>query len=46
MRREAVHVLLQTVSAGRRAYVVVKNLAEGNAPLIIQPLTDQLRNGS
>ena len=42
MRREAVHVVWQAVSAGRRAYVLVNNRAEGNAPLTIQALTDHL----
>ena len=41
MRREAVHLVRQAVSEGRRAYVLVNNCSEGNAPLTI--LTDQLR---
>ena len=41
MRRETVQVVRQAVSEGRRAYVLVNNCSEGNAPLTI--LTDQLR---
>jgi hypothetical protein len=43
MRRETVHVVRQAVSEGRLAYVLVNNRAEGNAPLTVQALTDQLR---
>ena len=44
MRRETVHLVRQVVSEGRRAYVLVNNRVEGNAPLTIQVLTDQLRD--
>jgi len=33
MRRETVQLVRQAVGAGRRAYVLVNNRAEGNAPL-------------
>jgi len=33
----------QAVSEGRRAYVLVNNRAEGNAPLTVQALVDALR---
>jgi hypothetical protein len=36
MRRKALHLVRQAVSAGRRAYMLVKNLVEGNAPLTVQ----------
>ena len=45
MRRETVQLVRQAVNEGRRAYVLVNNRSEGNAPLTIQVLTDQLRNG-
>jgi Protein of unknown function DUF72 len=44
-RRETVQLVRQAVNEGRRAYVLVNNRSEGNAPLTIQVLTDQLRNG-
>jgi uncharacterized protein YecE (DUF72 family) len=43
MRRETVHLVQQAVSEGRRAYVLVNNRSEGNAPLTVQGLTDELR---
>jgi len=36
----------QAVGAGRRAYVLVNNRAEGNAPLTVEALTGQLRETS
>ncbi|WP_447975615.1 DUF72 domain-containing protein [Nitrospira sp. Kam-Ns4a] len=42
MRRDTVALVRQAVSEGRRAYVLVNNRAEGNAPLTIQALVDQL----
>lgn len=33
MRRDAVQLVRQAVGAGRRAYVLVHNRVEGNAPL-------------
>ena len=43
MRREAVQLMRQAVSEGRRAYMLVNNRAEGNAPLTVQALTEMLR---
>jgi hypothetical protein len=43
MRRETVQLVRQAVNEGRRAYVLVNNRSEGNAPLTIQVLNDQLR---
>jgi hypothetical protein len=43
MRREAVQLLRQAVGAGRRAYVMVNNRAEGNAPLTLEGLAGMLR---
>jgi hypothetical protein len=40
MRRETVHLVRQTVSAGGRAYVLVNNRAEGNALLTVQALVE------
>jgi uncharacterized protein YecE (DUF72 family) len=44
MRRETVHLVRQAVSEGRRAYVLVNNRAEGNAPLTVEALAGMLRN--
>lgn len=44
MRRETVHLVRQAVTEARRTYVLVNNRAEGNAPLTVQALSDQLRN--
>jgi hypothetical protein len=43
MRQEAVQLVRQAVSAGRHAYVLVNNRAEGNAPLTVQALSEMLR---
>jgi hypothetical protein len=43
MRREAVQLVRQAVGAGRRAYVLVNNRAEGNAPLTVEALVGMLR---
>lgn len=45
MRREAVELVRKAVAENRRAYVLVKIRSEGNAPLTIQALADQLRDG-
>lgn len=45
MRRDTVELIRQTVREERRAYVLVNNRAEGNAPLTIQALADRLHNG-
>jgi uncharacterized protein YecE (DUF72 family) len=42
MRRDTVHLVKQAVTENRRAYVLVNNRSEGNAPLTVQALTDQL----
>jgi hypothetical protein len=42
MRRETVHLVRQAVSEGRRAYVLVNNRSEGNAPLTMQALVHAL----
>ncbi len=42
MRRETVQLVRQAVSAGRHAYVLVNNRAEGNAPLTVQALVDRV----
>jgi hypothetical protein len=42
MRSETVHLAQQAVSASRRAYGLVNNRAEGNAPLTVQPLAKML----
>jgi uncharacterized protein YecE (DUF72 family) len=46
MRRDTVELVRKAVAENRRAYVLVNNRAEGNAPLTVEALTDQLRNGS
>jgi len=43
MRRETVQIVRQAVSEGRRAYVLVNNRAEGNAPLTVEALAGMLR---
>jgi uncharacterized protein YecE (DUF72 family) len=43
MRREAVELVRKAITENRRAYVLVNNRSEGNAPLTIQALVDQLR---
>ena len=44
MRRETVQLVRQAVSEGRRAYVLVNNRSERNAPLTVQALAGMLRN--
>jgi len=46
MRREAVQLVRQVVGMGRRAYVLVNNRAEGNAPLTVEGLMGMLREGA
>ena len=46
MRQETVALVKKAVEQGRRAYVLVNNRSEGNAPLTIQALTDKLRGES
>lgn len=45
MRRDTVELIRQAVREERRAYVLVNNRAEGNAPLTIQALADRLHSG-
>jgi uncharacterized protein YecE (DUF72 family) len=42
MRRDTVALVRKAVSEQRRAYVLVNNRAEGNAPLTIQALKSSL----
>ncbi len=42
MRHESVQLIRQAVSEGRWAYVLVHNRCEGNAPLTVQALANQL----
>ena len=42
MRRDTVDLVRKAVAENRRAYVLVNNRSEGNAPLTIQALSDQL----
>jgi uncharacterized protein YecE (DUF72 family) len=44
MRRETVQLVRQAVSEGRRAYVLVNNRSEGNAPLTVEALAGMLGN--
>ena len=43
MRRDMVSLVEQAVAENRRAYVLVNNRSEGNAPLTVEALVDQLR---
>jgi len=42
MRKEAVVLIKDAIGQGRKAYVLVNNRLEGNAPLTVQALVDQL----
>jgi hypothetical protein len=42
MRKEAVQLVRQAVGAGRRAYVLVNNRCEVNAPLTVQAIRDHI----
>jgi hypothetical protein len=42
MRRDTVQLVRQAVSENRRAYVLVNNRSEGNAPLTMQALSEML----
>ncbi len=42
MRHETVGLVRKAVAENRRAYVLVNNRSEGNAPLTVQALTDHL----
>ena len=43
MRRDTVDLVKKAVEEGRRAYVLVNNRSEGNAPLTVQGLSEMLR---
>jgi uncharacterized protein YecE (DUF72 family) len=43
MRRDTVELVKKAIEEGRRAYVLVNNRSEGNAPLTVQALSDQMR---
>jgi uncharacterized protein YecE (DUF72 family) len=42
MRRETVDLIKQATAENRRAYALVNNRSEGNAPLTVQALADRL----
>ncbi|MGC4097783.1 MAG: DUF72 domain-containing protein [Nitrospira sp.] len=42
MRRDPIALVKQSIKDGRRAYVIVNNRSEGNAPKTIQGLVDML----
>lgn len=42
MRRETVNLVNQAIGKKRRAYVLANNRSEGNVPLTIQAIMDQL----
>jgi len=42
MRRDTVSLVKQALAENRQAYVLVNNRAEGNAPLTVEALVDQL----
>lgn len=44
MRKEALVLIKDAIGQNRRAYVLVNNRLEGNAPLTVQALTDLLRD--
>jgi hypothetical protein len=46
MRRDTVELVKKAVEEGRRAYVLVNNRSEGNAPLTVQALSDQFMQES
>ena len=46
MRRDTLEPVRKAVAENRQAYVLVNNRSEGNAPLTIQALNDQLLEAS
>ena len=44
MRRETVELVRTAVAENRRAYVLVNNRSEGNAPLMVQALSEMLHD--
>jgi Protein of unknown function DUF72 len=45
MRREAVDLMKRSIDDGRRVYALVNNRSEGNAPLTVQALAEQVSAG-
>lgn len=43
MRKDTVNLVKQAVAENRRAYVLVNNRSEGNAPLTVEALLISLR---
>jgi hypothetical protein len=43
MREQTVKLVKQAIGERRRAYVLVNNRSEGNAPLTVQALSDHLK---
>ena len=43
MRRDTVDMVQKAIAENRRSYVLVNNRSEGNAPLTVQALVDQVR---
>jgi uncharacterized protein YecE (DUF72 family) len=43
MRRETGELVRKAIAENRRAYVLVNNRAEGNAPLTVQAISEMLR---
>lgn len=46
MRRETVELVNKAIAENRRAYVLVNNRSEGNAPMTVQALASMIRAGS
>jgi len=44
MRKDTVTLVKQAVAENRQAYVLVNNRSEGNAPLTVQALDQQLHH--
>jgi len=44
IRRDTVELVRKAVAENRRAYVLVNNRSEGNAPLTVQTLAEMLRD--
>ena len=46
MRRDTVELVQHAIAKNLRSYVLVNNRSEGNAPLTVQALVEQIRNRS
>ena len=44
IRRDTVELVRKAVAENRRAYMLVNNRSEGNAPLTVQALSEMLHN--